>query len=260
MNSKKYAPLDREGRLRLATAIQEDEDVSANFLRQGKAKAYVAGDPSCPDGAIVQWDDLPSEPVAIGLDPEILLDLLGSVEGWSCVDTDAETANQLGKLIEKRMNVRVRYVKGVSYELLQPVVVVRNPAVRELTAADVELLDETYVAESKKEGFGDPREGLKNTSEGGIAAGAIVSGKIVGSVGGEATGARYGDMGGFFLKEYRGRGFGTAAASIVAGRLQEMGLIPTWSTGVTNPASMRLAQKLGFVEVLPRGMYVVLDV
>jgi len=256
---RKYQPLDGEGRLRLATAIQEDEAVSANFLRQGKAKAFVAGDPARPTGAVVQWDDLPGEPVGVGSDPEVLFDLLQSVEGWDCVNVDEPVAKPLGRLIEERMKKRVRYLEGVSYELLQPVAKVRNDAVREISEKDIDLLAQDYITASIKAGHGDPREGLGGTGAPGVAAGAVVGGRIVGIVGGGAIDERHADMGAFFLEEYRGRGFGTAAASIVAGRLQEMGLIPTWSTGVTNPASMRLVEKLGFVEVPPRDLYVVLD-
>jgi len=66
----------------------------------------------------------------------------------------------------------------------------------------------------------------------------------------------YADIGVFTLKEWRGRGFATAAASIVAKRVQEVGQIPLWSTGEDNIASLRIAQKLGFTEV-SRSTYVI---
>ena len=52
------------------------------------------------------------------------------------------------------------------------------------------------------------------------------------------------------LEEWRGRGLATAAASLVAQAIQESGRAPMWSAG--NPASLRVAQKLGFVEVSRR--------
>ena len=55
------------------------------------------------------------------------------------------------------------------------------------------------------------------------------------------------------------RGYATAAACIVASRLQDQGLIPIWSTGVGNPASMAVPAKLGFSEVLPRRFYICFD-
>jgi predicted GNAT family acetyltransferase len=57
---------------------------------------------------------------------------------------------------------------------------------------------------------------------------------------------------------FRGRGFATAAASLVIQRVQEMGRIPVWSAGEHNIPSLAIAQKLGFVEV-SRRRYVILD-
>ena len=51
---------------------------------------------------------------------------------------------------------------------------------------------------------------------------------------------------------WRGHAFATAAASIVAGCIQEASQTPVWSTGEDNWASLRVAQKLGFVEISRR--------
>jgi len=51
----------------------------------------------------------------------------------------------------------------------------------------------------------------------------------------------YADIGAFTLKEWRGHGLATAAASIVAKRVQEVGQTPVWSTGEDNLASLRVA-------------------
>jgi predicted GNAT family acetyltransferase len=60
-----------------------------------------------------------------------------------------------------------------------------------------------------------------------------------------------------YTKEaYRRRGFATAAASLVARRVQEAGQIPVWSAGGHNVASLRVAEKLGFEEV-SRRVYVI---
>ena len=44
----------------------------------------------------------------------------------------------------------------------------------------------------------------------------------------------------------------TAAAALVAERVQAHGRIPVWSCGGTNVASLRVAAKLGFREVSRR--------
>jgi predicted GNAT family acetyltransferase len=117
-------------------------------------------------------------------------------------------------------------------------------------------VDEAALAEFKRNRFDPifaPGSGV------GLHAGAVVDGHVVSFVGGGQVTARYADMGACTLEAHRRHGFATAAASIVAGYMQERGLIPTWSTGVGNPASMRVVEKLGFVEVLPRRCYAVLD-
>lgn len=52
--------------------------------------------------------------------------------------------------------------------------------------------------------------------------------------------------------DFRGRGLAAAAASIVAMRVQEAGRIPVWGAGEHNALSLRVARKLGFVEVSRR--------
>ena len=73
-----------------------------------------------------------------------------------------------------------------------------------------------------------------------------------------ARGQRYVDIGVYVLENYRRRGLATAAASLVARSVQSDALIPVWSCGSHNIPSLKLAQKLGFIEV-SRRTYVVID-
>ena len=68
----------------------------------------------------------------------------------------------------------------------------------------------------------------------------------------------YADIGVITHKDFRNKGLATAAASLVAEHLQDNGLIPVWSAGDDNLASVRIAQKLGFSKVGKR-QYVILD-
>jgi GNAT superfamily N-acetyltransferase len=255
LTSSQYLPLDPKGCRVLSDALGDTPEtvISVHSLRRGLCKAYVAGDPSRFDGAVIQWDFLPSEPEGFGSDPKILWDLLKSVKGWDCICVASECANALGQIIEKKMGVRVRYYGDINYILSKPVLNFQNDAVRQLTLKDLKLL-ESAPAEAQGCGFGSSRGLLSD----GIVACAIVSEKIGAIAHTSARTERYADIGVFTLKEWRSRGFATAAASIVARRVQEAGQIPVWSTGEDNIASLRVAQKLGFTEV-SRSTFVILD-
>ena len=62
----------------------------------------------------------------------------------------------------------------------------------------------------------------------------------------------FGDIGVVTNEPWRGKGFATAAASIVTKRIQDIGRTAVWSAGEDNAASLRIATKLGFVEVSRR--------
>ena len=242
-------PLDSEGRLALANALGDTPEtaISVHRLTSGFCRAYVAGDPARFDGAIVQDNFCPAEPMGFGSDPEILWALLKSVEGWDCVDVIPECAIALGQIIEKETGSRVRYYGDVYHVLSRPAVRFQSEAVRQLTLADLHLL-KSAPKELRGVGFGSTRRLL---SEGFVACG-IVSGRIASIAHTSARTDGHADIGVFTMEEWRGRGFAAAAASIVARRIQEAGQTPTWSAGEDNRASLRVAQKLGFTEVARR--------
>ena len=67
-----------------------------------------------------------------------------------------------------------------------------------------------------------------------------------------ARSERHADIGAATLEAWRGRGLATAAAALVARRVQEAGQTPVWSAGEDNAASLRVAQKIGFTAVSRR--------
>jgi hypothetical protein len=249
-----YMPLDSEGCVALADALGDTPEtvISVHRLRNQFCLAYTVGDPAHFDGAVVQDSFCPTEPMGFGSDAEILWELLRSVERWDCVDVASECANALGQIIEKEMGSRVRYYGDVYHALYRPVINFQNEAVRQLTLDDLELL-ESSPKELQGVGFGSTYRLLVE----GIAACAIVSGRIVAIAHTSARTGNHADIGVFTMEEWRCRGFSTAAASIVARRIQEAGQTPTWSAGEDNFASLRVAQKLGFIEV-SRRTYVIL--
>jgi hypothetical protein len=185
--------------------------------------------------------------MGFGSDPEILWDLLKSVEGWDCVDVSSDCAEALGELIKRDTGCEVRYYGDVYHILDKPVIMFQNEAVRQLTLGDLELL-KSSPQELRGCGFGTTQRLLED----GFVACAIVGGKVFAIAHTSARTDHYADIGVFTAEDWRCRGFVTAAAAIVAERIQEAGLIPTWSAGEDNFASLRVAQKLGFTEVSRR--------
>ena len=57
--------------------------ISIHLLARELAEAYIAGDPTRPDGVIVQGGSDPGELMSFGSDAAVLWELLRLVEGWS---------------------------------------------------------------------------------------------------------------------------------------------------------------------------------
>jgi len=250
-----FKPLDHKECLEFAKAFGDTPEtaISVHLLKRGLCHAYVAGNLSNFDGAIVQNILDPSEPTGFGSDTEILWQLLKSVDGWDCVEVETECSMALGKLIELDMGLKVRYYDDIYYTLSKPAIVFQNDFVRQLTIDDLKLI-ESSPDDLTISGYENYRSLLAE----GFSAGAIVSGKLVGIAHTSARSKLYADIGTFVLDGYRNRGFSTASASIVAQRVQESGQTPIWSTGESNFASQKVAQKVGFTE-FARRTYVILE-
>jgi len=247
--------LDARGCRALADALGDTPEttLAAHLLRRGLCRAYVAGEPSRLQGAVVQAEDAPAEPMAFGSDPEALWTLLRSVEGWECVNVGLECAAALGEMFAADLGAPVRYYGDIYYVLARPVARFEHEAVRRLTSEDLGLL-ESAPAALRGSGFGGPQKLLSD----GVVACAVVSGSVVSIAHTSAQTARHAEIGVFTLERWRRRGFATAAASIVARCVQEAGQAPVWSTGEDNIASQRVAEKLGFVQV-SRRVYIIPD-
>lgn len=246
----RHAPCTAERRETLADALGDTPEtvISVHALRRGLCRASASG-----AAAIVQWDEQPGEPVGFGDDATALWDLLQSVDGWFCVEVTPTCAAELGPLIAAQTGRSVRYYGGIYYTLTVPAAPIKDDTARLLTVADLPLLD-AAPREIRGGGFG----GTRTLLEEGITAGAIVDGALVAIAHTSALTPRHADIGVATLEGWRGRGFASAAASLVAQQAQVTGRTPVWSTGEDNVASQRIAQKLGFVEVARR-TYVIVE-
>lgn len=229
---------------RLAAAIEESPEtaIPIHLLRHGTCKAYAIGDAASLGAVVVQADDLPTEPFGLGTNAQGLWELLRGLDDWTCVEVAPAIAPQLGALISKGTGKRARCYQDFHHILTKSAPAFDDPPVRQLTSDDVDLLAACGVEGAE---FG----GLFRLLLEGVVAGAVVDGQIVGTAHTSAVTDRYADIGVDTQEGWRGRGFATAAASIVARRAQEKRRIPVWSCGEDNVASLRVAQKLGFEEV-----------
>ena len=227
--------------------------ISVHLLRRGLCRAYVAGSLSQFEGVIIQALHLPSEPTGFGENAAVLWALLQDIDGWDCVNVTPTCAPDLGALIQTQTRTPVRYYGDIYHILQQPVLPFHHPAVRQLILNDLGLL-EAAPAEIRGNAFGSTRTLLAE----GIAAAAIIENRVVAIAHTAALSQQHADIGVSTLAEWRGHGFASAAASIVAHEVQKAGQIPVWSTGEDNYASLRVAQKLSFTKVAER-TYIIVD-
>ncbi len=221
--------------------------IQIHRLMRGACTAYVVGEPTRFDAAVVVSVDNPGEPDGVGEDPEALWSILEPLEGWRVVDVSPTVAPKLGALIRASTGSKVTYYGDIYHTLTRPVVAIPHPHARPLTVHDSALFD--GVPDDLKPGIrGDVEQALHE----GFVAGATVDGRLVSIAHTNAVTERYSDIGVFTLQDCRSRGYSTAAAAIVAEAIQVSGRIPVWSCGEDNLASLRVAAKLGFIETSRR--------
>ena len=240
--------------LLLATLVETPETViSIHILKRGECNIYVSGNRRPRPVAILQSKDLPSEPVAFGSDVNAVWQQLTQVKGWQCVLVDKEIAPTLGEIISSQLMTPVSFLDDVYHVPQGQILPFEHKWVRRLTSEDLALL-ETLPHEAQPIGFwGDLRTSLRE----GLVAGAIVNGEVVATSFVAARGQRYVDVGVYVLENHRRCGLATAVASLVTRSVQSDGLVPVWSCGSHNLPSLKLARKLGFVEV-SRRTYVII--
>jgi L-amino acid N-acyltransferase YncA len=243
---------EKHGVLAAALGDRPETVQSIHMLGEGLCRACVAGDPARFQGAIVQPLAWPEEPVGFGPDPMVLWALLQMLEGWTSILVETEVAPTLGRTIEAEIGRRARYLDELTHLLTEPVRVRPDAAVRLLTLADLALL-EAAPLELRTNLWRDTRQLLAE----GIVACAIVAEGVVATALVTACSERYADIGVYTREGYRGRGYATATASLVARAVQKGGRTPLWGAGSHNKASLRVAEKLGFREV-SRRRYVIL--
>ena len=227
--------------------------IGNHMLRRGLCRASVLGAPEQPRAAMLQSIVDPTEPTGFGDDPIDIWWLLRDLDGWTCVNVPHDAGPRLAAVIANETGRSSRLLEDVYHILTEPAPKFPHPAVRLLTTDDLHLLN------SAEADFGTPgwNWGITSTllAEG-FAAGGIVDDRLVGIAYTTAVSGRHADVGIATLATWRGPGMATACAALVCESVQATGRTPVWSTGENNLASLRVAGKLGFVEV-HRRVYVI---
>ncbi len=220
--------------------------IASHQLRHGLCNAYTEGGTFRHDAVVLRPFRPNDELVGFGSNAESLGRILRSVPDWSCVNVDDETAHRLGPILEADLGRPVRYVVDVYHALDRSVMLGPNESVRYLSDGDLDLLTAASLdIQEACLGFGT----LERLLQAGIVAGAVIECELVAVASTWAVSARYGDLAVVTAEPWRGRGLATVCANLVAKAIQRSNRVPVWSTGEHNVASLRVAQKLNFLEV-----------
>ena len=237
--------LNEKQRAQLVKLLPDEPQmvISRAHLRWGTARAYAVG--LTDDGfetAVIEDPGCPGEPMIFGQNAPQIADLMPHIPGWFCLNVATDLAAKLASLLATGMNCPVRQLADVYHILNQspPALYQNHPAVRMLTPDDLPLL---LAAPPELRGP-NPEQLLHKTA----AAGAIINNQLVAIAQNYALTEGYGDIGVFTVPRWRGHNFATVAAAMVAQWLLTNGRLPVWSCGEHNLASLRVAEKVGFVE------------
>ena len=228
--------------------------IALQFLREGTCEVLCVGDPADLEGVIIQSHEMPTEPIAFGTSAEAIASLLPHLAGWSCINVPATLADELLEPVATLAGASgMRLLDDIYHELRRPV----DHAV----SADTRLLthdDRDLIVAAPVEMIGDGVDRLMETLDQGHVAGATRNGSLVALAYTFATSEKHADIGVVTHPDWRGQGLATEVAALVAGAIQDDRRIPVWSCGGTNLASLRIAARLGFVEV-SRRIYLIPD-
>ena len=243
--------LNQAGMLQLRAIIGEAPEtlMSLEQLRRGLCRAWVLGPPATPLAAAVQPAAFPGDVSAYGNNAQAIFALLRQLNGWEAADVAAAQARPVAEWLGWATRRKVIFSREHYFTLDEPAPALPHAAVRMLGAVDLPLLE----AATGPLDMGDWRLGSAPVllAEG-LAAGAVIDGALAAVAFTAALGERYVDVGIATHASQRGQGLATAATALVCSAIQAGGRTPVWGTSAENPASQRVAAKLGFREVAQR--------
>lgn len=232
--------------LEFAIGITPVTVAALHALRLGLAQAWISGDIFNPRAVVVQRTESPAEPLAYGIDAGAIWAILRTLEGWTSVTVDPDIAHDLRPIMNWYYpHVRPREIifhalRGAPTQPPAP-----DAEIRLLSSADVHLLDKLPFDEF---GFGTREDMLKD----GTAVGALSAGELVSLAWVSAAAGRYADVRAYTEPDMRGRGLASYAAWLLMEALEGRSTLPVWAVDAGDGAALRIADKLGLLEVSRR--------
>ncbi|MGH2549810.1 MAG: GNAT family N-acetyltransferase, partial [Thermomicrobiales bacterium] len=219
--------------MQLATSLEETPETMNGIhrLRRGIAHAYIAGTPDNPAVAVVQSRFLMEEPAAYGNDPELVWAVLKQVPGWTAVNAEREVAPKLAALIKAESGKPCLLIEEMYYTLDRPVTVFSDPVVRRIELDDLAMVEAATEPLSMHGWRFGSAEALLSE---GLLAGAVIDGELVSIAFSASASSTYCEVGIKTREDFRGRGYSTAAASLICAEIQANGQTVVWSTDQDN--------------------------
>ena len=226
-----------------------DVIVPLHALRTRRCAVWLDGPATSPRAAVVLADYVRGEPWAFGADADAAARMLGAVPGWTSVNVAADFAGAMTDALSRATGRPVARYGDLYFAATGPIDPPPDAHVRLVTPDDAAML---------RAGPDDARPGgdafVDTLLREGHCAAAFVDGRVVAQAHAYALTPRHAEIGARTTAAYRGRGLSTACGAALCRRLQETGRLPVWSTGESNTASRRVAEKIG-LKLVHRRVY-----
>ena len=211
------------------------------FLTKKLCEVYLTGNISNSQAIVIRPNPTPSELFGYQ-NPSALFEILQSLENWQSILVDNNISEKLGRLISQTKNIK--YEKEIYLVLGQPINTLPTNNTRLLAIDDMSLLQRAHKWLQAAGSTSSYQEMLSD----GIAAGIIIDNRLASIAYATHITEKFADVGVFTSPDHRNKGYSTSVAALLIKELQAKNLTPVWSTDENNPASLKVAQKLGFTQ------------
>lgn len=219
--------------------------ITKSLLAEGALRLLA-----CADAVLATASPLePDEPMAFGSNPAAIVATLHAAPDWRAVSVVPRAADEVARLLHES-GVNTRAVRDIYFS--------RGPEPAVTPPANARLLNrnDSLLLAAHQTALDAVLPGI--TRESPIRAATIIDGAIVsfGSV--NARTARHANLAVATLPEWRGNGYGTAVAMVLAHAVLQTKRRPVWSSAETNLPSLAIARRLAFEETTER-VYLIRD-